>query len=300
MRRLFVAAAVLALAVPALGLAVPALAQIGPVTVVPETTDFRIGKLKLTALRDAAANAPNDAKVFGVDAGVAAVDKVLAEAGAAPGQISLSVNVLLVRLPGHVVLVDTGYGAPRGIMLASLAKAGVNPDAITDVLISHGHGDHVGGLVGADGKPVFAKARVHMAAAEWQSITATPANVRLVTAIKDQVAPFAPGAVVLPGVTSVDLHGHTPGHSGYEIVSGKARLLAIGDSAHSYVVSLARPDWVMGYDKDAKVGAQARRAVLTRLADAGETVFSPHFPYPGVGKVIRAGDGFKWQPGLPR
>ena len=293
MRRLFVAAAILAITVPAL-------AQIGPVAVVPETTDFRIGKLKLTAMRDAAANAPNDAKVFGVDAGVAAVEQVLAEAGATPGQISLWVNVLLVRLPGRLVLVDTGYGAPRGILLASLAKAGVTPDAITDVLISHGHGDHVGGLVGADGKPVFARARVHLAAAEWQSLTATPANARLVTGITDQVAPFAPGAVVLPGITAVDLHGHTPGHSGYAIVSGKARLLAIGDSAHSYVVSLARPDWVMGYDKDAKGGAQARRAVLTRLADAGETVFSPHFPYPGVGKVIRADDGFKWQPGLPR
>ncbi len=292
-----VAAAVVA---AVLALAAPALAQLGPLPVVPEVTDFRIGKVQMSALRDAAANAPNDAKVFGVDAGVAAVDKVLTEAGAPAGQISLSVNVLLVRLPGHLVLVDTGYGGPRGIMLASLAKAGVAPDAITDVLISHGHGDHVGGLVGADGKPVFTKARVHMAAAEWAAIQAAPANAKLVSGIKDQVKPFAPGVVLVPGVTAVDLHGHTPGHSGYQIASGKAKLLAIGDSAHSYIVSLARPDWVMGYDKDAVVGAQARRAVLTRLADGGETVFSPHFPYPGVGKVVRAGDGFKWQPGLPR
>ena len=135
-----VLAAILAFAVPP-----AAQAQLGPVAVVPETAAFPFGKLQLTVLRDAAANAPNDAKVFGVDAGVAAVEKVLEDAGAPAGQISLSVNVLLVRLPGHVVLVDTGYGTPRGILLASLAKAGIAPAAITDVLITHGHGDHYGG-----------------------------------------------------------------------------------------------------------------------------------------------------------
>lgn len=275
-------------------------AQLGPVAVVPEVAAFKLGKLSMSVLRDAAANAPNDAKVFGVDAGVAAVDEVLKAAGATPGQISLSVNVLLVRTPGHIVLVDTGYGAPRGITLASLTKAGVAPAAITDVLISHGHGDHVGGLVDAAGKSVFPKAKVHMAADEWSSIKAAPANARLVAGIAGQVNAFAPGAAILPGIAAVDLHGHTPGHSGYQIASGTAKLLAIGDSAHSYIVSLARPDWVMGYDRDAVQGAASRRAVLTRLADGSETVFSPHFPYPGVGKVVRAGAGFAWQPGLPR
>ncbi len=284
----------------AFAIAAPALAQLGPLPVVPETTDFRLGKLPMTALRDAAANAPNDAKVFGVDAGVAAVDKVLTAAGAPAGQISLSVNVLLVRTPGHVVLVDTGYGAPRGILLASLAKAGVAPADITDILISHGHGDHVGGLVDAAGAPVFAKAIVHMSAPEWTAIKAAPANAKLVAGIGSQVLAFAPGAKLLPGIASVDLHGHTPGHSGYEITSGRGKLLAIGDSAHSYIVSLARPGWVMGYDKDASVGAANRQALFTRLAASGETVFSPHFPYPGVGHVVRAGDGFAWQPGLPK
>lgn len=279
--------------------AMAATAQTGPVKVSPEAVDFKLGKLPLTSLRDAANNAPNDGKVFGVDAGTAAVDAVLAAAGATPGQLSVSINVLLVRAPGHLVLVDTGYGAPRGILLASLARAGIAPAAITDILISHGHGDHVGGLVDADGKPTFPKAAVRLSAPEWSAIQAAPNNARLVAGIAPQVKTFTPGARLLPGITAVDLHGHTPGHSGYEITSGKARLLAIGDSAHSYIVSLAKPDWVNGYDKDARLGAANRRAVLTRLADSGETVFSPHFPYPGVGRVERAGDGFVWKPGLP-
>lgn len=279
-------------------LAVAAVAQIGPVAVTATATPFKLGALQLAALRDAAANAPNDAKVFGIDVGIEAVDKVLAAAGAPTGQISLSVSALLVRTPGHVVLIDTGYGAPRGILLASLAAAKVTPAEVTDVLISHGHGDHVGGLINADGKPVFAKATVRMAAAEWASIQAQPANAKLVAAITAQVKPFEAGAVVLPGITSVDLNGHTPGHSGYRVESKGKRLLAIGDMAHSYIISLAKPDWAMGYDRDRKLGAERRRTVLGQLADSGDLVFSPHFPYPGTGHVVRAGDGFAWKPGM--
>lgn len=284
-------------AAAALAIGVGALAQIGPVTVAPDAVPFRLGDFRLASLRDAGNIAPNDAKVFGVDVGPEAVDKVLAAAGVPTGQISLSVNSLLVRTPGHVVLIDTGYGAPRGIMLASLATAGVTPDKVTDVLISHGHGDHVGGLVTADGKPVFANAAVRMAAAEWASIKDQPNNAKLVAAITPQVKPFEPGAVVVPGITSVDLSGHTPGHSGYRIASNGKRMIAIGDSAHSYIVSLAKPDWAMGYDRDRKLGAERRRALLSGLADSGELVFSPHFPYPGTGHVVRAGEGFAWKPG---
>lgn len=279
-------------------LAVAAVAQIGPVAVTATATPFKLGALQLAALRDAAANAPNDAKVFGIDVGIEAVDKVLAAAGVPTGQISLSVSALLVRMPGHVVLIDTGYGAPRGILLASLAAAKVTPAEVTDVLISHGHGDHVGGLMTADGKPVFAKASVRMAAAEWASIQSQPANAKLVAAITAQVKPFEAGAAVLPGITSVDLNGHTPGHSGYRVESKGKRLLAIGDMAHSYIISLAKPDWAMGYDRDRKLGAERRRMVLGQLADSGDLVFSPHFPYPGTGHVVRAGDGFAWKPGM--
>lgn len=279
-------------------LAVATMAQVGPVTVTAAATPFTLGKLKLAALRDAANIAPNDAKVFGIDVGPEAVDTVLAAAGVPTGQISLSVSALLVRTPGHVVLIDTGYGAPRGILLASLAEAKVRPDQITDVLISHGHGDHVGGLVSTDGKPVFGNASVRMAAAEWASLQSQPANAKLVAAITAQVRPFEAGAALLPGITAVDLNGHTPGHSGYRVESNGRRLLAIGDMAHSYIVSLAKPDWAMGYDRDRKLGAERRRTVLGQLADSGDLVFSPHFPYPGTGHVVRIGDGFAWKPGM--
>lgn len=301
MRRLVLAALALAAAPAAAPIAAPAAAQVGPVAVQPQAVDFKLGSLKLTALRDFARNAPNDAKIFGVDAGAAEVAKVLTAAGAPGDQIALSVNVLLVRLPDHLVLVDTGYGiagANKGLMLASLAKAGVTPAQITDILITHSHGDHVGGTAGTDGRPVFANARIHMAAAEWAFIEAQPTNAKLVAAIGSKVKTFQPGAALFPNITAVALEGHTPGHSGYLITSGRAKMLAIGDMAHSYIVSLAKPEWVMGFDRDQKVGAATRRATFTGLAASREQVFSPHFPYPGIGRITRAGDGFTWKPGL--
>jgi glyoxylase-like metal-dependent hydrolase (beta-lactamase superfamily II) len=280
----------------ALTLSAAAFAQVGPVTVDPQATPVRVGALTLMSLRDAANISPNNGKVFGIDQGIEAVDKVLAAAGVPTGQLSLSVNTLLVRIPGRVILIDTGYGDPRGLTRASLAKAGVTPDQVTDVLISHGHGDHVGGLLLADGTPAYPKAIVRMAAAEWASIKEAPANAKMVAAITSQVKPFEPGTTIAPGLVSVDLNGHTPGHSGYRITSKGKSVLAIGDMAHSYIVSLAQPGWHVGFDRDKPLAASRRTAVLGALADSGELVFAPHFPYPGTGHIVRAGDGFTWKP----
>jgi glyoxylase-like metal-dependent hydrolase (beta-lactamase superfamily II) len=110
---------------------------------------------------------------------------------------------------------------------------------------------------------------------------------------------FTPGVAAAPGVTPVALAGHTPGHVGYEIVWGQNRLMDIGDSAHSAIVSLARPGWANGFDTDPVAGRASRLATLALLAHSHELVFAPHFPFPGVGRIEKAGDGYVWKPGLP-
>lgn len=295
-------APIVALAILAFGVttAVRAEEGFGPIQVAPESQSFKLGKLELTALRDAQFVVHNDGKIFGGDTSTAAVAEVLKSKGLPDDRITLSVNALLVRTGRRVVLLDSGLGPKaNGTLLASLKAAGVAPEIVTDVVITHSHGDHVGGLVGADGALAFPKAVIRMAAPEWAWMKDQKGNADLVKVIESHVQTFMPGKAIAPGVTPIALDGHTPGHVGYEIVSGKQRLLDIGDMAHSSVISLQKPDWAMGFDSDKAVAKATRKATLARLAKDQELVFAPHFPFPGVGHVTVDGDGFGWAPGTP-
>jgi glyoxylase-like metal-dependent hydrolase (beta-lactamase superfamily II) len=287
---------VAAIASLALGAGIHAAETFGPMPAPPAAHDFTLGKLKLTSLDDARFVIPNDGKTFGVGVEPATVSSVLRAAGAPTDRITLSVNALLVRTGHRLVLIDTGLGPKfHGALLESLHQAGVKPAAITDVLITHSHGDHVGGLVDADGHLAFPKAAIRMSSAEW-SWMQTKGPQELVKAISSRVHTFEPGARIAPGITSVALMGHTPGHVGYEVASGDARLLDIGDLAHSYIVSLGKPDWTVEFDTDDTLAKATRLKTLKQLASNHELVFSPHFPFPGVGQIEASGDGFVWKP----
>jgi glyoxylase-like metal-dependent hydrolase (beta-lactamase superfamily II) len=268
-----------------------------PVAVGPAATPFKLGALRLVALRDMDNVVPNDGSIFGKDAGPAAVAELLRKAGAPTDKVTLSVDALLVEVPGRTILIDTGLG-PKvgGALLRSLALAGIDPGRITDVLITHSHGDHVGGLVTAKGDLAFPRATIRLSSVEWTWMKGKPANAQLVKAIAPKVKTFAPGAIVAPGIRSVSIPGHTPGQVGYEISSNGQRLLDIGDTAHSTLVSLARPDWINGYDADPVKGRASREAQLARLAASHERIFAPHFPFPGVGTIAKNGSGYIWRP----
>ena len=253
---------------------------------------FKVGKLELISLNDTGFNIPNDAKVFGMDAGVEAVTKVLKDANAPTDQVPLSVDALLVRDGARLILIDTGTGQKSGgKLLASLKTAGIAPESITDILITHAHFDHVGGLVTADGKPAFVNATVRMTANEWAWMQAREGSIETAKIIASQVKTFEPNAKISDHVTAVAVDGHTPGHTAYEVKSGRHRLMDIGDSAHSSIVSLAHPEWTIQWDDNKPLATQSRVTLLNRLAKSGESVFSPHFPYPGVGKVVATGKG---------
>jgi glyoxylase-like metal-dependent hydrolase (beta-lactamase superfamily II) len=261
-------------------------------------TAFKLGAFEVSALSDALYPVPNDGKTFGKDP--AAAGKLLAAAGQPTDKITLGVDALLVKSPGHVILFDTGLGAPISALTASLAKAGVTPADVTDVFITHYHGDHVGGLKGADGKAAFSKATVRMSANEWKTMQADTGSKAVTAAIAGQVKTFEPGAEVVPGVTPVALYGHTPGHVAYRISSGGQTLVDIGDTVHSAIVGLAEPAWFDAFDGDADGAIKARAGELKALADGKVLIFAPHFPYPGVGHVVAAGTAYQWAPGVPK
>ncbi|MGY2290925.1 MBL fold metallo-hydrolase [Pseudomonas sp. SDO528_S397] len=263
----------------------------------PAAQTFHLGALTVTALHDKNHPLPNDGKVFGSTVGPQAVAQVLAAAGAPTDPISLSVDALLVKEGKRTVLLDTGLGpSVQGLLLPSLAKAGYTPEQITDVLITHVHSDHIGGLATAEGTPAFPKAVVRISSPDWEWLHTQPALAALVKIITPQVKTFTPGDSVTPGIRSVPLKGHTPGHVGYQIVSGKDQLLDVGDLVHSSILSLAKPDWPITFDNDKDEGVQTRRAELAKLAASHETIFAPHFPFPGVGTIAAEGDHFVWQP----
>jgi len=259
----------------------------------PAVHRFKVGALEAFTLFDATSQAPNNGKVLGIDEGPEKVGAVLSAAGLPTDTFRLDVNVLVLRGGGRTMMFDTGNGpARKGRMLDSLALAGVTPASVTDIFITHGHGDHVGGLLAADGSSAFPNARVHMTAAERASLKPESPVMK----VAGQVATFAPGVTVVPGVQSVELRGHTPGHTGYLVTSGRARLLVIGDAAHQYVVSLRQPEYTIAFDGDAATAEPTRRAMFERAVKERLTLYAQHFPYPGVGTVRREGDGFAWVP----
>ena len=270
---------------------------------------FMVGDLAAMALRDGGIEMPNDNKVFGLGRKPEDVAAVLSAAGQPTDKLQLSIQTLLVKSADRVLLFDTGagsnFGPGAGQLPTSLANAGVDAQSVTDIFISHVHGDHVGGLVNAQGALVFPNATVHLSKPEWDYLSGLTADTAknlgiqqyaaLVAGIKPKVDAFVPGAELIPGVVkAVEIKGHTPGHSGYKITSGQNSLLYVGDSMHHFVMSVQRPDWAFGYDGDTKTAAASRAALIADLAASGQRVFAVHFPFPGLGKMEKRGDGFVW------
>ncbi len=210
--------------------AAPPAAAESPTAAKQDAGAFKIGALSALALRDGELELPNDNKVFGVGRTPAEVATVLSAAGQPTDKLHLDIHPLLVKTADRVLLFDTGagnnFGPGAGKLSASLAEAGVDPQSVTDIFISHSHGDHVGGLVNAEGNLAFPNASIHLSKAEWAYMSGLDHYKAIVPVLAAKVGAFAPGAELVPGVvTAVEIKGHTPGHSGYRITSGSDSLL---------------------------------------------------------------------------
>ncbi|EJL21274.1 MBL fold metallo-hydrolase [Novosphingobium sp. AP12] len=264
------------------------------------------------ALRDGAFEMPNDGRAFvlGVPTNVTA--DVLRAHRLASNKFAFSLQPLLVRTEKRVLLFDTGagrnFGTGAGHILSSLARARMRPEDITDVFISHGHGDHIGGLITPEGRLAFPNATVHISRAEWQwlrSMTNEKAKSdyfigqhdELITAVTPKIATFDPDATLIPGlVKAVDIRGHSPGHSAYMIGSGRQSVLFVGDTMHHSITSVVHPEWLIAFDGDKPIAKESRIARERLWAQSGQRLYVGHFPYPGFGTIIRSGKGFVWHP----
>ncbi len=260
---------------------------------------FKIGELSAVALRDGGLEVPNDNKVLGVGRTPEEVAAVLSANNLPTDKIQLSVQPLLVKTADKVLLFDTGagklFGPSVGHVSAAFTEAGIDPATVTDIFISHSHGDHVGGLTNDTGALAYPNATIHISAPEWKHMSTDEQYKTLVALIKPKVDAFAPGAELIPGVVkAVEIKGHTPGHSGYKISSGQESLLYVGDSMHHSVISVQKPDWTIAFDGDNAVATASRIALIKELAASGQRVYAVHFPFPGIGKMESKGDGSVW------
>ena len=286
-----------------------------PTTAAAPTTDasvkgFKIGVFSAMALADGGMTVPNDAKTIGIGHSSEEIAELLSAAGVSTTELSLDVHPLLVKAGDRVLLFDTGAGKNMGASVGklhdSMKQAGVDPARVTDIFISHVHGDHVGGLVDANGALAFPNATIHLSKPEWEFLKALgeqgAAKVGInnyaafVAAITPKIAAFAPGSDLIPGVVkAVEIKGHTPGHSGYRITSGADSVLYIGDTAHHYIVSVQKPDWTIAFDTDAPTAQASRKELIAQSAASGQRIYAVHFPFPGVGRFEKQGDGYVWK-----
>ena len=272
---------------------------------------MRIGAVPVFALSDG--SVPQDLHKI-LHATPAKIDELL-KLNFQANPVEASINAYLIQLPGKLVLIDTGSGelfgpGAGGGLIASLALAGFKPEQITDILITHAHSDHAGGLV-QGGRRVFENATVHVGKPDLDFFFDAKAQKRtgydqqyFDTAAKtlqpyidaDRVKPIGADGEVVPGIFFAVHSGHTPGSAFYTLRDGGEALVFVGDLVHSSAVQFPNTAVTIAYDLDAAEAARVRAKAFDEFARNQTLIAVPHASFPGIGRVRRDPVGYAWVP----
>jgi glyoxylase-like metal-dependent hydrolase (beta-lactamase superfamily II) len=280
---------------------------------VPGFYRMKVGDLEVTALFDGGA-------VFDphwLTAKKVTVDRVEKALKEDPHLLDTGDTGFLVNTGQQLILIDAGAGTwfgggTLGRLMDSLHRAGYAPEQVDRVLVTHLHSDHIGGLTTQDGKSVFPNADVFVSKAEsdfWLSpeIAAKAAKDTqpFFQSAQAIAAPyikagkwhtFGDSDVLVNGMQLVSLHGHTPGHTGYEFSSNGKTILFWGDTIHVELVQLSHADITVVFDIDHAAAAATRNKLLPTLAREGVLIAGPHMPFPGMGRLRKEANGYVWAP----
>lgn len=282
-------------------------------TQVPGYYRLMLGQFEVTALYDGAIDL--DEKLLkNIDK--RDIQRLLAREFLKGPKVQTAVNAYLVNTGNKLVLIDAGaaklFGPGLGNIVDNLRAAGYTPEQVDTVLVTHLHGDHINGLVTPDGQRVFTNAEVWSAKADndfWLSeaiANQAPKDFQpFFKMSRDAAAPYLAAGKwktfdsdreLLAGVSSMDTHGHTPGHASYLFQSGDQRLLVLGDLVHNHAVQFARPEVAFEFDNDPKQAVATRKRIFHKAAREKLMVAGMHLPFPGVGHVRKEAKGYAWVP----
>lgn len=278
----------------------------------PNFYRFKIGEIEAVALFDGNIVSPLSKMAWWADVPNDKVATVLQSAFVSPDEIRLAITVLLLRLGNDLVMIDSGcgplFGDTGGRLVESLHSIGIAPDQITGVVVSHMHGDHFGGLLDGEMKPVFPNAKIYLNEIEhafWSEKTPDLGAVRMpeagkafalknahsyLEALKDHWTLVKSGQKLFDSLEIIAAPGHTPGHSAVLVSSGNTALLHVADAVHHHAVSFEHPDWKFVADTQPDVAVKTRQALLDRAATQRLLLYGAHLPFPAIGHV-RKGEG---------
>ncbi|TYO66468.1 MBL fold metallo-hydrolase [Bradyrhizobium hipponense] len=289
----------------------------GPDELVPSRYAVRVGDIEVLVVSDGVLLLPGAMLAHNAEPAVRAA--WLKENFLPPDAFDWALNVVVVRSGDRTILIDAGMGTEfpdlerSGHVIHRLEAAGIDLASVTDVVLTHMHMDHVGGLL-IDGvkERLRPDLRIHVAAAEvkfWEAPDFSRVSMppgfpdalrstakRFVKEYRSQLRTFEEEYEVAPGVVVTRTGGHTPGHSVVRVTSGGDRLTFAGDLV--FQVGFEHPEWYNGFEHDPEEAARVRINLLRELAATGGLLVATHMPFPSIGHVAVAGDAFRWVPAI--
>ncbi|MEP6065446.1 MAG: MBL fold metallo-hydrolase [Paracoccaceae bacterium] len=243
-----------------------------------------LGEFEVTTILAGSAVREEPQTIFGMNVDAEKFAEVTTAAKLPVNSVRFYFSPTVVNTGSELILFDTGLQGPATV--AALAAAGYSPDHIDVVVITHMHGDHIGGLI-TDGNPTFPNAKYVTGSVEfdhWAKAENDNFEGR-VRPLAEQFTMLKDGGSVASGITAMDTAGHTPGHMAYMLESAGQQLAICADFANHYIWSLGYPDWEVRFDMDKAAAATTRRRVLDMLATDKVPFVGYHMPFPAIGYV---------------